>query len=194
MAHGGHGLRIEAISSDTTNELDMTEQAAGQWSRPDALPHFPSFQPDWVSGGVSEDRVVITRTPPPDRLYGSDGWCPDSSAGSFPSPEAKKPRVSSKERRGDGSGGVVDERTKQKRIKMLEKEFANPENDEKSRRRELKRQRKAEKSMPGYVDKRGRIRTQGRIKRACLRWLQVFLAFGATLGSVGVLLVRTVVV
>jgi hypothetical protein len=186
-------LRIEQVSEDS--ELDLTEQhhASLPYSPPERqrrelpLPHYPSWDADWRSGGVSDDHAFITG-PPPDRLY--EDWLPDSSFELSPPETIKKPRRSDKERRGDGKGGVVDERTKQKRIKMLEQEFgAKPTDDPKYQRREKARQKREEKSQPGYVDRKLRITTQGRLKRAALRWIEALLALAAVLGSIGVLFV-----
>ena len=94
-----------------------------------------------------------------------------------------------RERKGDGKGGLVSDKIKKQRLKMLEKEFGTPSAaDEKKRVAEIQRRRKEmmrSTHVPGTIDEKGRLVVAGPKKRATLRWAQGLLALAAVGGSIG---------
>lgn len=188
MSYHNQRLRVEAVSesnaSEAETEIYETRLPSATHSLPYAqvphpapthqhsLPNFPSWDRDWQSGGISEDKA-FTPYPVQSRAGTWEASLPSLSAQDYKDPfidpiEApyrpsstysdKKRSVSAKEKR--------------KRLRMLEREFGDEQVEEKV-------DRKKHKSSATFSNT---WELPGGKKRATLRWIEgmlILVALGA---------------
>lgn len=192
MAYHNAGLRVEAVSETNASEgeTDIYETRLPSATRSlpydqishhtpthqQSLPAFPSWDPDWQSGGVSSDKA-FTRHPVQSR---AGSWEPSLPAQEYKDPfvdpyQARPISTYSEKKRstsnGYGKGGNVTEKEKRKRLRMLEQEFGDEEVEEK-----VVKKRKSSATFSNTWE------LPGGKKRAALRWLEgmlILVAIGA---------------
>jgi len=187
--HFSPALRIDAVSEDS---LVVDDTVVEQFMYSNAqLPAIPLRVPNTCSGGdAAEERYTPrylheqeTRGNGKDTTQVKQSYAKEPFMAAIPLYTTK--RISPRERRGDGTGGIVSNETKRRRTKLLEKEFGPILDEEKVEKHEVERRRKAiDEKIAACMDTNGNLVTQGPKKRSSFRWMQALLSLAIISGCV----------